>query len=229
MIIGRNQVRLVDPAFNLTAMSSNNLHYSWRWAVPADDDASASCNVHFFMLNTYAGHICDGCAPVECFYNPTQPCSEGFSWPEDSLGFLESALASVVGTSGEPVFVMQHFCFDGYSNSWYSSDQRAELISTLLRYNVAGVLCGHTHVADIYATINNGTQVPFGTPGAVPVYNIPSTQKEDNDGNPLPSEYMIGEIALTAATGNATFRIGQRVGYAWGQVTATASFLCPAK
>ncbi len=55
----------------------------WRWAVPADDNAAASCNVHFFMLNTYAGHICDGCAPVECFYNPTQPCSEGFSWPED--------------------------------------------------------------------------------------------------------------------------------------------------
>lgn len=220
MIVARNQLRAGSAAFNITAVSTaSGLHYAWRW------DASPTCRVHFFMLNEYAGHLCDGCAPVNCFYGP--PCYTGWTWPEDSLGFLEEALPRVVGASGEPVFMMQHYCFDGYSNAWYSAAQRAELFATLSRYNAAGVLCGHTHAASIYAWDGNST-LPFNTPGAIDVFNIPSTQKEDAAGGPAPPEYMLFELVADAAGGGATLRVGQRVAGAWGDVVATKRVRCNA-
>ena len=223
MIVERNQVRQNIPAFNLTGISATGLHYSWRWHV-AD-----GCDAHFVMLNEYAGHLCDGCAPANCFYGP--PCYTGWTWPEDSLGFLEKQLPALVGASGMPVFVMQHYCFDGYSNSWYSQKQRLELFTTLQAYNVAGILCGHTHSAAIYSVIvtaNSTDMHPFGYPGAIDVYNIPSTQKEDASGFPAPSEFMAFEIAANAsAAGSFVFRAAQRVAYGWGTVSASKSITCP--
>ena len=222
MIVARNQVRLGLPSFNVTAVSRSGLHYSWRWHV-AD-----GCEAHFFMLNEYAGHLCDGCAPANCFYGP--PCYAGWTWPEDSLGFLEEQLPLLVGASGAPVFVLQHYGFDGYSNDWYSQRQRLELYNTLKQYNTQAILVGHTHVANIYAinvTENATTMLPFATTGAIDVINIPSTQKEDADGYPAPSEFMAFEIAGDGA-GAATLRVGQRIAYTWGAIGAKKSFSCPA-
>jgi hypothetical protein len=123
MIIERNQIRRSMPSFNLTNVSATTgLHYSWQWSV------TPTCRAHFFALNMYAGHVCDGCAPNNCFYGP--PCYTGWTFPEDSLGFLEATLPQVVKT-GEPVFVTLHFCFDGYSDDWWSQEQRAELFKTV--------------------------------------------------------------------------------------------------
>lgn len=123
MIVERNQIRKSIPSFNITNVSSTTgLHYSWQWSV------SSTCRVHFFALNEYAGHVCDGCAPNNCFYGP--PCYTGWTYPEDSLGFLEATLPNVVKI-GEPVFVTMHYCFDGYSDTWWSQNQRAELFETV--------------------------------------------------------------------------------------------------
>jgi hypothetical protein len=96
----------------------------------------------------------------------------------------------------------------------------------LKAYNVAGILCGHTHSAAIYSW--NGTnQVPFGSPDSIDIYNIPSTQKEDADGYPAPSEFMVFDIAPDAGATTATFRAAQRVAYTWGEVAQTKKISCP--
>ena len=140
MIVERNVVRKASPLFHITNVSETGLHYSWAWPV------SAGCTAHFIMLNEYAGHLCDGCSPApSCFYGPA--CYAGWTFPEDSLGFLEATLSNTVGSSNAPVFVIQHYCFDGYSNTWWSQNQRSELFATLSKYNAAGIICGHTHSA----------------------------------------------------------------------------------
>jgi hypothetical protein len=166
LIVARNQARLAQPStFSLTNVSATGLHYSWRW--PLSQALPASCAAHFFMLNEYSGHLCDGCSPApSCFYGA--PCYTGWTFPEDSLGFLEATLANVVGASGDPIFVIQHYCFDGYSNAWWSGAQRAELYATLLKYNTVGVICGHTHSAAIYQW--NGTDTGERVPGGITVF-----------------------------------------------------------
>ena len=111
-------------------------------------------------------------------------------------------------------------CFDGYSNAWYSGAQRAELYATLRKYNTVGVICGHTHSAAIYEW--NGTDTGPSLEGGITVYNVPSTQKEDEDGFGEPSEFMAFSMEESGV-----FRAGQRVGYAWGQVALKKAFTAP--
>jgi len=221
-IVARNQLRAGTPAFNLTGVSSETgLHYSWAWA------AGPGCTAHFVMLNEYAGHTCDGCSPApSCFYGPT--CYTGWTYPEDSLGFLEAVLPRAVGASGSPVFVIQHYCFDGYSNAWYSAAQRLELYRTLEAYNVAGVICGHTHSAAHYYWNGTDTGDTPG-PGWIDVYNVPSTQKESGTtGAPEPPEWLVGEVAA-AGDGTARVRVAHRVGGGWGTaVLASKTMSCSA-
>ena len=57
--------------------------------------------------------------------------------------------------------------------------------------------------------------------------NAPATQKDDGKGNPLPSEFMVLEVAMdsdTATTG--TLRVAQRVGSSWGAVQGIRKFQC---
>jgi len=60
----------------------------------------------------------------------------------------------------------------------------------------------------------------------VPVVNAPATQKEDGEHNALPSEFMVAEVSVDASTGAGRFRVGQRVGTAWGSVLGERSFSC---
>ena len=65
MIVERNQIRKDLPSFNVTGVSKlSGLHYSWAWEI------TSTCSAHFIMLNEYTGHVCEGCAPVNCFYGP---------------------------------------------------------------------------------------------------------------------------------------------------------------
>lgn len=225
MIVARNQLRLqLGSMFNITNISTSGLHYSVRWPV-----GDSGCGVHVFMMNLYAGHVCSGCHPaLSCFYGPT--CFHPEYYPEDSLGFLQATLPNVVGASGEPVIVSQHYGYDGYSNDWYADTERQELWTTLQPYNVAGIFVGHTHSAAIYKF--NGTEAvyppyPSTGPALLDVFNIPSTQKEDNHGFPLPSEFLAVELAVETATGEASFRVAQRVGSGWGSVMGNKTLKCP--
>lgn len=180
-------------------------------------------------LNLYAGNICEGCSPVSCFYGAA--CYAGWVYPEESYAFLAADLAAHVNTSGMPVVTLTHYGFDGYSNSWYSQQERERLFALLSRYNTIAALVGHTHVASVYS-YNGTAQGPFGAGGAfIDVINAPSTQKEDGSGNPSPSEWLVSEVAqdaAAAAAGTAVFRVAQAVGESWGSVLARKTIACAA-
>ena len=220
--MARNQLRLADPSFELEGVSETGLHYSWGW------NASATCRVHFVQLGLYAGHTCVGCAPApSCFYG--KACYSGFVYPEDSLGFLEADLARL--PPGTPVFTVQHYGMDGYSNDWYSQAERTEYFATLSKYNVVALFVGHTHSAATYRW--NGTATfPIGQAPGIDVYNTPSTQKESGPCNPTPcapapSEFLVVELDIADGATSGTLRMAQRVGDGWGDVSASKSFTCP--
>lgn len=214
-IIARNQIRKLDPLFNITGISATGLHYSWRWSI------SNNCSVNLVMLNLYAGHNCSGCAPNNCFYGP--PCYSGFVYPEESIDFLQ-AMAPSFGQ--EPVIVMQHYCFDSYSDDWYSENERQIFYNTLSTLNTIGILCGHTHVVNIYSINGTDTMNPVNQKPGINVFNIPSTQKEDSNGNPLPSEFMVFELSVDDYS-NGLLRVGSRIGYDWNMpFLSMSNFTC---
>jgi len=222
-IIARNQLRKAEPSFELERISATGLHYSWGW------QASSTCRLHFVQLGLYAGHTCVGCAPApSCFYG--RDCYASFVYPEDSLGFIEADLAAL--PPGTPVFTVQHYGFDGYSNDWYSQVERDEYYATLEKYNVVALLVGHTHAASTYAW--NGTATgPLGrVPGGIPVFNTPSTQKEAGPCNPTPcspapSEFLAIEVDIADGAHSGTLRMAQRVGEGWGDAArAVLNFTC---
>lgn len=81
-IKARNIVRQADPSFSIDSLSTpTGLHYSW----PID----ASCRVHFVQLNLFPGHTCGSPSnPGREGKSPGFPCTDGWQYPEDSLGFL---------------------------------------------------------------------------------------------------------------------------------------------
>jgi hypothetical protein len=220
-IIARNQLRKADPSFELDRISETGLHYSWNW------NASATCRVHFLQLGLYAGHTCVGCAPApSCFYGP--PCYSGFVYPENSLGFVEEDLAAL--PPGTPIFTVQHYGFDGYSNDWYSQAERDEYYATLRKYNVVALFVGHTHAASVYGW-NGSATFPLGSAPGLPVFNTPSTQKEAGPCNPTPcspapSEYLVVEMTVADGAQTGALRMVQRVGEGWGETRAQLNFSC---
>ena len=101
-------------------LDGTNLHYSWDWD-----------NVHFVMMNVYSGATAQG----------------GID-PYGSYAFLEKDLAANVGTSGRPVFIMQHFPLP--DSGWWPMADAAKLGTLLKKYNCIGILHGHSHVKTLY-------------------------------------------------------------------------------
>ncbi len=179
-VAARNQVRKADPSFAIDAVSqTTGLHYSWTWPV------SATCRVHFVHLNLLPGHACG--SPQSPQHEGTFPCTDGWQWPEDSLGFLQSDLAAHASAPGTLVVTIQHYGLDGWSNGWYNEDQRTELWATLNKYKTLAVLVGHTHGASTYSF--NGThEGSWGekASGFIDVINAPATQRRPGLTNPCP-------------------------------------------
>ena len=106
-VAARNELRRADARFGIDNVSvPTGLHYSWTSAV------SASCRLHFVQLNLFPGHACGSPA------NPGRegpsagggfPCSDGWTWPEDSLGFLESDLTNHASAPGTMVVAIFHY------------------------------------------------------------------------------------------------------------------------
>ena len=65
--------------------------------------------------------------------------------PYQSLEFMKQDLARNVGTSGRPVILMSHYGFDGFSNGWWSEDQRRKMWEAIDGYNVVAIFSGHSH------------------------------------------------------------------------------------
>ena len=219
-VAARNAVRAADAAFNITGVSApTGLHYSWTWR------ASPACAVHFVHMNLFGGRAGCGSAGTPG-KEGTYPCTDSWIWPEDSLGFLEADLAAHAGP-GVLVVTLQHYGFDGWSNTWYNADQRVDMWRVLSKYNTLAAFVGHTHSAMAYSF--NGTDGgDFGStaPGFIDVVNAPATQKEDGQFNALPSEFMAAELALDATGKAGTFRVAQRVGSGWGKIQASKKVTC---
>jgi len=226
-IIARNKERAADASFNVTSIeSATGLHYSWDWSV------SARCKIHFVHLNLFPGHACgSGSNAAGEGPAPGFSCRSGWTWPEESLGFLAADLAAHAAAPGTMVVTLQHYGYDGWSNTWYNEDQRVATWDILTKYNTLAVLVGHTHGASVYAFNGTAQSNEFDASklpaGFISVINAPATQKEDGPHNPLPSEFMALDATVDdEATGAGTFRVAQRVGSAWGSVQGTKGFKC---
>ncbi len=106
---------------DLTGIASNRLHYAWEWD-----------GVRF---------ICCGICPgtVAKTYDP-----------ENSLTFLDEALAKS-NTNGAPVVLLHHFGFDeGHSLKWWKEEWRTAYRERLAGVNVIAILHGHAHMPLIY-------------------------------------------------------------------------------
>ena len=102
----------------------DHFHYSWDWD-----------GVHFVNLDLFGGESV-----------PNHPIRwDGFG----ANKFLKEDLEAHVGTSGRPVFVMQHFPFQDDFTYWSQSEREA-LVKVLSDYNCIGILHGHTHNKKLY-------------------------------------------------------------------------------
>ena len=103
-VIERNARRKADPAFNITGSSTpTGLHFSWDWSI------GPSCTVHFVHMNLFPGHSCGspGNPGQEGATGTGFPCTDAWTWAENSLGFLETDLAANAGP-GKMVVTIQH-------------------------------------------------------------------------------------------------------------------------
>jgi hypothetical protein len=135
-LIARNRALLEQG--RLTAVSSNSVHFAFN-----------RDGVHFLGLGLCAADTTDAETPFK--YGKPGPGS--WNDPQGAFSFLREYLERVVGKSGEPVVLMQHYGFDGFSMNdwnWWTPKQRRALYELLDGYNIAAILHGHNHHAEHY-------------------------------------------------------------------------------
>ena len=99
---------------------SANYHYSWDWD-----------QVHFLELNLFGGNT----------------NSRGTLKSYKAYEFAKADLEKNVGTSGRPVFVMEHYPMD--TDNWTVTDKTL-MVTLLKKYNCIGILHGHSHSKHFY-------------------------------------------------------------------------------
>ncbi len=152
---------------NLAGISENGLHYSWDWK-----------GVHFVNLNAYPGNDwIDTCGWCHYFHHP-------FREPLYSRDFLKQDLAAMVGSSGRPVVLVQHYGWDGFSQLWWTQPDRDSLWEVIQPYNVIGIFQGHCHAVE---------QFDFH---GIPVWSAGSTQHGDQPGDILAVRYHEGRLSV---------------------------------
>jgi DNA repair exonuclease SbcCD nuclease subunit len=135
-LVARN--RRFAEAGRLADISSNGVHFALNFD-----------GVHFLSLNLCPADTTDAETP----FKYGQPGPGSWNDPEGALTFLKHYLAQKVAQSGEPVILMFHYGFDGFSMNdwnWWTARQRRELYQALQGYNVAALLHGHDHHAERY-------------------------------------------------------------------------------
>ena len=145
-------------------VSANGMHFSWDWN-----------GVHFINIGIVVG-------AVKEIERPRRYASL------ESLAFLTSDLAERVGDSGRPVVITHHVDVARYcapldpavvsKNEWDYADVAA-YHAVLVKYRIAAILYGHTHVRKIFPW--DGTTPKFGK-DAPPVKGI-AVFNTDNSGH----------------------------------------------
>ena len=133
-----NRNRAFSQAGRVTALSSNGVHF----ALNLD-------GVHFIGLGLCPADTTDSKTPFKF----GQPGSGSWNDPQGALTFLKDYLARYVGSSGQPVVLLQHYGFDSFSLNdwnWWTPKQRRALYDLLKDYNVAAIVHGHNHHAEHY-------------------------------------------------------------------------------
>jgi hypothetical protein len=135
-LVARN--RWLLQAGQLKAISANGVH-----------GALAIQGVHFLNLNLCPADTTD----TETPFRFGEPGTGSWNDPQGAFSFLKDYLVKQVGTSGEPVVLMQHYGFDGFSLNdwnWWTPKQRRALYELIADYNVVAILHGHNHHAEHY-------------------------------------------------------------------------------
>lgn len=132
------QNRAHQQAGRLSAISEDGWHYAAKWD-----------GVHILCLNLCPADTTDPEMPFK--YGKPGPGS--WNDPKLALTFLKNYLRDHVGKSGEPVLLMHHYGFDGFSTNdwyWWTPKQRRAYYDAIQGYNIAAILHGHNHHADHY-------------------------------------------------------------------------------
>jgi 3',5'-cyclic AMP phosphodiesterase CpdA len=135
-LVRRNEA--LRQAGELTALSSNGVHFAANWQ-----------GIHLVGLGLCAADTTDSETP----FKYGQPGAGSWNDPQGAFSFLKEYLERTVGKSGEPVILMQHYGFDGFSMNdwnWWTPKQRRALYDLLKDYNIAAILHGHNHHAEHY-------------------------------------------------------------------------------
>ena len=135
---------------NPVNFDSTGYNYSWDWD-----------GVHFIHLNLYAGGTEKG-------YFSTGTAGNGGD-PLNSRAFLQNDLSTRVGTSGRPVFIMQHYPLT--DTTYWNANAKQLFYTAIQGYNVVGFINGHSHAKTFYkwngidayddGTVMNGDIVVF--------------------------------------------------------------------
>ena len=135
-LVRRN--RALESAGALAAISTNGVHVALNWE-----------GVHLVCLNLCPADRTDGETPFK--YGRPGPGS--WNDPQGAYTFLRDYLVRNVGSSQAPVFILQHYGFDGFSLNdwnWWTPRQRRALYQLLEDYNIAAFFHGHNHHAEHY-------------------------------------------------------------------------------
>lgn len=130
--------RDLKAAGQLAALSDNGLHFAVEWD-----------GVHFICVNLCPADTVD----EQNIFKYGKPGKGSWNDPQGALTFLKEYLQNKVGASGRPVFILQHYGFDGFSMNdwnWWTPRQRRAMYDALRDYNVVAIVHGHNHHAEHY-------------------------------------------------------------------------------
>jgi 3',5'-cyclic AMP phosphodiesterase CpdA len=135
-LVERN--RALHAAGRLAAISDNGAHFAINWD-----------GLHLVCVNLCAADSTDEQTP----FRFGKPGPNSWNDPQLALSFLASYLRQHVGASGQPVMLMQHYGFDGFSLGdwyWWTAAQRRAMYDLLADYNIIAIVHGHNHRAEHY-------------------------------------------------------------------------------
>jgi len=133
-----DQNRAYWRAGKLSAISDNGVHFALCWQ-----------GVHLLGLSPCPADSTDEETP----FRFGQPGPGSWNDPQGALRFLQTYLAEKVGQSGDPVILVHHYGFDGFSTNdwnWWTPKQRRALYDAIKDYNIVAFIHGHNHHAARY-------------------------------------------------------------------------------
>lgn len=125
-------------ANRFTTLAENGLHFALDWD-----------GIHFICLNICPADSVD----EQALFKYGKPGKGSWNDPQGALTFLKDYLKKNVGDSQQPVFIMHHYGFDGFSLNdwnWWTPRQRRAYYDAIRDYNIVALIHGHNHAAEHY-------------------------------------------------------------------------------